>query len=129
MEDQAVCHEVVVLDGFPLFVATVLRDDAFAAEEGPLGSGSRQPEVRRNLGDGCRRTGPQQHLERALALARNLPVGIARSVPGRLQRRFCHEKRMRNCSTGKGIFLQVRANFYTFRNCLSLMESTKPFYR
>jgi trimeric autotransporter adhesin len=44
-------------------------------------------------------------------------------------RRICHEKRMRNCSTGKGIFLQVRANFYTFRNCLSLMESTKPFYR
>ena len=36
MEDQAVCHEVVVLDSFPLFVATVLRDDAFAAEEGPL---------------------------------------------------------------------------------------------
>jgi hypothetical protein len=25
MEDQAVCHEVVVLDGFPLFVATVLH--------------------------------------------------------------------------------------------------------
>jgi hypothetical protein len=29
---------------------------------------------------------------------------------------------MRNCSTGKGIFLQVRANFNTLSNCLNLME-------
>jgi hypothetical protein len=36
MEDQAVGHQMVVFDGFPLFIAAVLRDDAFAAEEGPL---------------------------------------------------------------------------------------------
>jgi putative DNA-invertase from lambdoid prophage Rac len=32
MEDQAVGHQMVVFDGFPLFVAAVLRDDSFAAE-------------------------------------------------------------------------------------------------
>jgi hypothetical protein len=95
----------------------------------PIHHGGTEPEVRRNLGDGCRRTGPQQHLERTFAWARNLPVDIARTVPGRLHRRFCHEKRMRNCSTGKGIFLQAKANFYTFRNRVSLLRSTKPFYR
>jgi hypothetical protein len=36
MEDQAVGDQVVVLDGFALLVPAVLRDDAFAAEEGPL---------------------------------------------------------------------------------------------
>src|ERR1017187_8054769 len=36
MEDKAVCNQVVVFDGLPLLVAAVLRDDAFAAEEGPL---------------------------------------------------------------------------------------------
>jgi hypothetical protein len=36
MEDQAVGHQVVVFDGLPLLIPAVLRDDAFAAEEGPL---------------------------------------------------------------------------------------------
>jgi hypothetical protein len=31
MEDQTVGHEMVVLDGLALLVATILRDDAFAA--------------------------------------------------------------------------------------------------
>ena len=36
MEDQAVGHEMVVLDEFPLLVPAVLGDDSFAAEEGPF---------------------------------------------------------------------------------------------
>jgi hypothetical protein len=36
MKDQAIGHEMVVLDGLALLVAAVFRDDAFAAEEGPL---------------------------------------------------------------------------------------------
>jgi len=39
------------------------------------------------------------------------PVGIARSLHVRLQRESRHEKRMANCYTGKGIFLQVREQF------------------
>ena len=37
-------------------------------------------------------------------------------------------KHLRNCSTGKGIFLQAEANFYTFRNSVTRLESIKPFY-
>ena len=36
MEDEAVGYQTVVFDGLPLLVAAVLRDDTFAAEEGPL---------------------------------------------------------------------------------------------
>jgi hypothetical protein len=36
VKDQAVCHEMVVLDGLALFVPTVFHDDSFASEEGPL---------------------------------------------------------------------------------------------
>jgi hypothetical protein len=36
MEDKAVGYQVVVLDGLPLLVAAVLRDDAFPTEKGPL---------------------------------------------------------------------------------------------
>ena len=46
--------------------------------------------------------------QRILAMPRHLRVGIARAVPVRFHGRFCHEKRMRNCSTGKGIFLQAK---------------------
>jgi hypothetical protein len=42
---------------------------------------------------------------------------------------FCHEKRTCNRSTGIGIFLQAKANFYTFRNSVTCLETTKPFYR
>lgn len=36
MKDQAVRNEVVVFDGFPLFVAAVFGDDALPPKESPL---------------------------------------------------------------------------------------------
>lgn len=36
MEDQAGGYQVVVFDRLALFIPAVLRDDAFAAEEGSL---------------------------------------------------------------------------------------------
>jgi hypothetical protein len=36
VKDPAICEQVVVFDGLPLFVAAVFHDDPFASEEGPL---------------------------------------------------------------------------------------------
>src|SRR5258708_29313121 len=42
----------------------------------------------------------------------------------RPQPRIRGEKRMGNCSTGPGIFLQAKGNFYSFRNCISHVDSS-----
>ncbi len=36
MEDETVAHQVIVFDGLSLLIPAILRDDALAAEEGPL---------------------------------------------------------------------------------------------
>jgi hypothetical protein len=36
VKDQAICDQVLVFDGLPLFVAAVFHDDPFPSEEGPL---------------------------------------------------------------------------------------------